>query len=160
MLLRKEAVMRMKNQPSMWGSQNKGVELTREHDLGYEQQTRAAKEILSQKVKYNVWVSLASQWVNGFLLTQYSCSSCIISFNLPTAAWSRWNYCPYLTSEKTEASRGDVASLGSVLSSTAFSKMRWWGFFHGECSQDNRDLELYPGSATIPPDGKAWRISS
>lgn len=54
MILRKEAVMRMKNQPFMRGSQNKGVELIREHDLGYEQQSRAAREILSQKVECDV----------------------------------------------------------------------------------------------------------
>lgn len=162
MILREEAVMRMKNQPSMWGSQNKGVELIREHDFGYEQQTRAAREILSQKVKCNVWAGawLAFQWVDGFLLTQRSCSSCIISFNPPTAAaWNRWDYCPYWTSEKQRQQEVMWLPWGSVFSPTASSRMKGWGFFHGECSQDNRDLDLYPGSATNPPDGKAWRIS-
>lgn len=53
--------MRMRNQPSMWGSQNKGVELIRKHDLGFEQLSRAAREILSQKVKCDVWAR--ADWI-------------------------------------------------------------------------------------------------
>lgn len=153
--------MRMRNQPSMWGSQNKGVELIRKHDLGFEQPSRAAREILSQKVKCDVWAGagLASQCVKGFLLTQCSDSSCIVSFNSPTAAWSGGIIAPILPVRKQRQQEAMWFSQGPVFSATAFSRMRQWDFFHRECSQDNRDLDLSPGSATTPPDGKAWRIS-
>lgn len=151
----------MRNQPSLWGSQNKGVELIREHDLGYEQQSRAAREILSQKVKCDVWAGagLASQCVKGFLLTQCSGSSCIVPFNSPTVVWSGGIIVPILPVRKQTHREAMWLFRGSVFSPTAFSRMRRWDFFHGECSQDNRDLDLSPRSATTPPDGKAWRTT-